>query len=287
MRHPSNAPGRRRCRARRGFEDVALSRLVESRIAEETGPYLPLKTWADAPYHFDPEQIRKKAPMRMHPILGETYQVKIVTTGDKLQRDMVREQVAKMTSDRGAASSAMAAQGNDSGSDEEKPSKVKANKEAATSSEASDSSASSATSDDESSDSGKKRKGSKKTKGRKSKKKSHKKKSASKQVMKAKEAERAKQAAHKKKEQQKLAAAAAAKAEKEETTRVRHIQTDCSKAHRKNDFRHDAVRQFAEGQTVLEGACHHLEENSGCILGLACPRVRSVFEVEGQVPPST
>ena len=162
------------------FEDVVLSRLVESRIAEETGPYLPLKTWADAPYRFDPEQIRKKAPMRMHPILGETYQVKIVTTGGKLQRDMVREQVARMTSDRGAASSAMAAQGNDSGSDEEKPSKVKANKEAATSSEASVSSASSATSDDESSDSGKKRKGSKKkTKGNKSKKKSHTKKSAS------------------------------------------------------------------------------------------------------------
>ena len=214
------------------FEDVVLSRLVESRIAEESGPYLPLKTWADAPYHFDPEQIRKKAPMRMHPILGETYQVKIVTTGDKLQRDMVREQVAKMTSDRGAASSAMAAQGNDSGSDEEKPSKVKANKEAATSSEASDSSASSATSDDESSDSGKKRKGSTKTEGKTSRKKSHTQKSASKQVMKAKEAERAKQAAHREAERPKLvaAAAAAAKAEKEETTRVRHIQTDCSTA---------------------------------------------------------
>ncbi len=28
------------------FEDVVLSRLVESRIAEETGPYLPLKNWA-------------------------------------------------------------------------------------------------------------------------------------------------------------------------------------------------------------------------------------------------
>ena len=77
------------------FEDVVLSRLVESRIAEESGPCLPLKTWADAPCHLDVEQIMKKTPMRVHPILGDTYQVKIVTTGDKLQRDMAREQVAK------------------------------------------------------------------------------------------------------------------------------------------------------------------------------------------------
>ena len=35
---------------------------------------------------------------------------------------------------------------------------------------------------------------------------------------------------------------------------------------------------------MLEGACHRLEEISGCILGPACPRVRSVFEGEGQVP---
>ncbi len=35
---------------------------------------------------------------------------------------------------------------------------------------------------------------------------------------------------------------------------------------------------------MLEGACHCLEEISGCILGPACPRVRSVFEVEGQTP---
>ena len=57
-----------------------------------------------------------------------------------------------------------------------------------------------------------------------------------------------------------------------------------AKPSEKNDVRHDAARQFAEGQAVFEGACHHLEENSGGIRGLACHRVRSVFEVEGQVP---
>ena len=38
---------------RKAVEDTLVSRLVESQIAEESGPYLPLATWAEAPYHFD------------------------------------------------------------------------------------------------------------------------------------------------------------------------------------------------------------------------------------------
>ena len=181
---------------KKSFEDVVLSRLVESRIAEESGPCLPLKTWADAPCHFDVEHIKKKAPMRARPILGDTYQVKIVTTGDKLQRDMVREQEARMTSECGSASSAMAAQGTDNASDEEEHSTVRGANDATTSSEASGSDSSS--SDDESSDSGKKRMAPKKSKGNKSKK-THKAKETSDRKVKAKEAERAKKAAQKEK----------------------------------------------------------------------------------------
>ena len=80
----------------KAVEDTLVSRLVESQIAEDSGPYLPLATWADAPYHFDPAEIRAKAPMRMHHILGETYQVKIVTTGERKQRDVVRETIGQI-----------------------------------------------------------------------------------------------------------------------------------------------------------------------------------------------
>ena len=210
------------------FENVVMARMVESRIAEESGPYLPLQTWADAPYHFDIVQIRKKAPMRVHPILGDTYQVKIVTTGDKLQKDMVREQMARMVADRGSAASSKPARGADSATDEEEHSKVKGGKgkDADTSSEASDSESISDTSDGESSDDAKKHKGSKKSKDKKSSKKqfSKSKKSA------AKASHNAKKAAQKENDRQRKAARSALLADKQEKARVAKIQADCIKA---------------------------------------------------------
>jgi len=90
---------------KKAVENILVSRYVESQIAENAGPFLPLKTWADAPYHFDTAEIEAKAPMRVHAILGKTYQVKIVTTGEKKVRDTVREQMAKMLSNASASSS--------------------------------------------------------------------------------------------------------------------------------------------------------------------------------------
>ena len=101
-----------------------------------------------------------------------------------------------MTSDRGSASSARAAEGTDKACDEEDDSPDKGAMDATTSNEASDSDSSS--SDDESSDSGKKRMAPKKSKGNKSKK-THKAKETSDRKVKAKEAERAKKAAQKEK----------------------------------------------------------------------------------------
>jgi len=77
-------------------ETILVSRIVETQLAEDKGPFLPLATWAEAPYHFNVDEIKAKAPKRMHPILGETYQVKIVTTGERKQRDVVQETMCKL-----------------------------------------------------------------------------------------------------------------------------------------------------------------------------------------------
>ena len=87
-----------RTELKKSVEQILVTRLTDTQLADDVGPYLPLKTWADAPYHFDPDAIAAKAPMRMHPILGPTYQVKIVTTGERRQRDLVQETMAKLMS---------------------------------------------------------------------------------------------------------------------------------------------------------------------------------------------
>jgi hypothetical protein len=194
---------------------------VESQIAEDSGPYLPLATWADAPYHFDPAEIRAKAPMRMHHILGETYQVKIVTTGERKQRDVVRETMAKLFGRVSGLSASSAEQpaitdvadADAEGADDDESDADNASSKASSSSSSSSSS---------STDGRKKKKKKINTKSKTSKKpaKKHKKARSSKKI---------RRAAQKDKDRQKKSAKEEAAAEKAEKSRILRLKTECSK----------------------------------------------------------
>ena len=204
----------------KAVEDTLVSRLVESQIAEESGPYLPLATWADAPYHFDPAEIRAKAPMRMHHILGETYQVKIVTTGERKQRDVVRETMAKLmgkVSGLPSSSTELPAIKADADSDAEGADDDESGNDKASSKSSSSSSSSSSSTD------GRKKKTKKdSTKSKKSKK-------PAKKHKKAQSSKKSRRAAQKDKDRQKRAAKEEAAAEKAEKARVLRLKTECSK----------------------------------------------------------
>ena len=210
-----------KCSLKKAVEEVLVSRMVESQIAEDAGPFLPLATWAAAPYHFDPSVIKAKAPMRVHPILGDTYQVKIVTTGEKKQRDFVREAMAKMMSHPPAASSSKggpsmveAGGGTGDGSGE--------NLDDDTDGSSKDSSSSTSSSDSS---------GSSSERGKKHSKKKTSKKRTSKKLKKkeAKTALRQKQAAKKEKERQRQADKEEKAAIKLEKNRVAKAKGDASK----------------------------------------------------------
>ena len=205
----------------KAVEDTLVSRLVESQIAEDSGPYLPLATWADAPYHFDPAEIRAKAPMRMHHILGETYQVKIVTTGERKQRDVVRETMAKLvgrvsglpsSSDEQPAITDVADAAAEGADDDESDADNASSKASSSSSSSSSSSTDGRT----------KKKKKINTKSKKSKKpaKKHKKARSSKKI---------RRAAQKDKDRQKKSAKEEAAAEKAEKSRILRLKTECSK----------------------------------------------------------
>jgi hypothetical protein len=208
----------------KAVEDTLVSRLVESQIAEDSGPYLPLATWADAPYHFDPAEIRAKAPMRMHHILGETYQVKIVTTGERRQRDVVRETMAKLlgrvsglpsSSDGQPAITAITgvADADAEGADDDESDSDNASSKASSSSSSSSSS---------STDGRKKKKKKINTKSKTSKK-------CAKKDKKALSSKKIRRAAQKDKDRQKKTAREEAAAEKAEKSRILRLKTECSK----------------------------------------------------------
>ena len=204
----------------KAVEDTLVSRLVESQIAEDSGPYLPLATWADAPYHFDPAEIRAKAPMRMHHILGETYQVKIVTTGERKQRDVVRETMAKLmgrVSGLPSSSTELPAIKADADADAEGAGDDEGGDDKASSKSSSSSSSSSSSTD------GRRKKTNKNsTKSKKSKK-------PAKKHKKAQSSKKSRRAAQKDKDRQKKAAKEEAAAEKAEKARVLRLKTECSK----------------------------------------------------------
>jgi hypothetical protein len=205
----------------KAVEDTLVSRLVESQIAEDSGPYLPLATWADAPYHFDPAEIRAKAPMRMHHILGETYQVKIVTTGGRKQRDVVRETMAKLFGRVSGLPSSSAEQpaikdvadADAEGADDDESDADNASSKASSSSSSSSSS---------STDGRKKKKKKINTKSKTSKK-------CAKKDKKALSSKKIRRAAQKDKDRQKKSAKEEAAAEKAEKSRILRLKTECSK----------------------------------------------------------
>ena len=205
---------------RKAVEDTLVSRLVESQIAEESGPYLPLATWAEAPYHFDPAEIKAKAPMRMHHILGETYQVKIVTTGERKQRDVVRETMAKlMRKIPGLPSSSteLPAITGDADADADSADDDESDADNASTATSSSSSSSSSSTD------GRKKKSKKtKTKSKKSKK-------PAKKQKKAQSSKKSRRAAQKDKEHQRKAAKEEAAAHRAEKSRIVRLKTECSK----------------------------------------------------------
>ena len=205
---------------RKAVEDTLVSRLVESQIAEESGPYLPLATWAEAPYHFDPAEIKAKAPMRMHHILGETYQVKIVTTGERKQRDVVRETMAKMMRKipgLPSSSTELPAITGDADADADSADDDESAADSASTATSSSSSASSSSTD------GRKKKSKKtKTKSKKSKK-------PAKKQKKAHSSKKSRRAAQKDKENQRKAAKEEAAAHRAEKSRIVRLKTECSK----------------------------------------------------------
>ena len=203
---------------KKSVENMLVSRMVESQVAEDVGPFLPLKTWGEAPYHFDTEEIKQKAPMRLHPILGETYQVKIVSTGERKQRDIVREQMAKLLS-KGKLPSALpaAAPAVDREEEEEEPAADSEEHQQGSEDDDSMSSSTSSSSTDDKNKKTKKGKYSKKSESKKDKKKKAK--------HTKKEKKKAKRAAEKKKKAEKEALADA----KKEKARIIKVKDTSSK----------------------------------------------------------
>jgi hypothetical protein len=77
-------------------EHVIARRLVERSIASETGPFLPLSVWSTKGFNI--ADIQQRAKMKMHPVLGATYQVQILTTGKEKTDEAIREHMAKILS---------------------------------------------------------------------------------------------------------------------------------------------------------------------------------------------
>ena len=80
---------------KKAVEHHLVNRLVETRLASEAGPFLPLLVWAQQGY--DVMAIKLGAAMEMHPVLGETFQVKIHTTGHEKKQELIRDEMQKLT----------------------------------------------------------------------------------------------------------------------------------------------------------------------------------------------
>ena len=79
---------------KRSVQDILVSRLVETELAKQEGPFLPLSVWASQGYNV--QDIAARAKNKEHPVLGLTYQVKIKTTGEERKRELIQEQMLKL-----------------------------------------------------------------------------------------------------------------------------------------------------------------------------------------------
>jgi hypothetical protein len=71
--------------------DMLTRNLIEKKSTSEAGPYWPLSVWAKQGY--DITDIADKAPMKVHSILGKTYQVQILSSSREKIDELVRQQV--------------------------------------------------------------------------------------------------------------------------------------------------------------------------------------------------
>ena len=81
---------------KKAVEKTLVHAMVESRLAREEGPFLPLSVWAKK--GFDIQEIEKKANCEIHPVLGKTYQVKIHSTGHEKKEELVQNEMMKLLS---------------------------------------------------------------------------------------------------------------------------------------------------------------------------------------------
>ena len=183
-------------------EDKLVRRFIESTLVSHKGPYKPLSVWEKKGY--DPVAIQQGGKYWKCPVVGDTYQLRVLSDGFEKREDLIREHMIRLTSKlpmatSGATSNADAAKDGEEGAEEGVDGQENAS-----------SSSSSSSSSDE------KKKKKKKKKAKKAKKE---------QRRKDKEKE-----ASKEKERAKLQAAADKAAEKAEKSRIAKIKNEASKA---------------------------------------------------------
>ena len=83
---------------KRAVEKHLVRKMVESRIAKYEGPFLPLKVWAQQGYNED--DIKARAAHRVCPVVGDTYQVKVVTTGHEKKEQMIQDEMLRLLNRR-------------------------------------------------------------------------------------------------------------------------------------------------------------------------------------------
>jgi len=173
---------------KRAVEKHLVTNLVETKLASDSGPFLPLSVWSAKGY--DIHDIEAKAKKELHPVLGWTYQVLIHSTGTEKKRELIRQEMSSLLgkgNKPGEASGGATTQGDDVAASGRKGGRQAVEKKDSSSSEDDDSTSSSSSSSD--------KKNKKKKHGKKAAKKHTKKKSAKKEEAdrKAKEREGAKQ----------------------------------------------------------------------------------------------
>ena len=89
---------------KKAIEQHLVRRLVNQKVNQVGGEYLPLSVWASK--GFDAALIEAECPMEIHPQLGPTYQVKIHSSAEKTIEERVREHMAKILSKDGCKRSA-------------------------------------------------------------------------------------------------------------------------------------------------------------------------------------
>ena len=202
----------------KAVEDTLVSRLVESQIAEDSGPYLPSRLGLLHLTTSTPPRSGQRHRCECTTSWARPTKSKIVTTGERKQRDVVRETMAKLM---GRVS------GLPSSSTELPAIKADADAECADDDESGDDKASSKSSSSSSSSSSSTDGRRKKTK--KNNRKSKKSKKPAKNHKKAQSSKKSRRAAQKDKDRQKKAAKEEAAAEKAEKARVLRLKTECSK----------------------------------------------------------